>query len=53
MTASGAPLVKRVVRTRDLYAGEQLDALPDLLVEWNESCRERKHDRWAMARERG
>jgi Uncharacterized conserved protein len=25
------------VRTRDLYAGEHLDALPDLLVEWNEA----------------
>jgi predicted AlkP superfamily phosphohydrolase/phosphomutase len=34
--ASGAPLVKRVLRTRDLYAGEHLDALPDLLVVWNE-----------------
>ena len=34
--ASGAPLVKRVLRTRDLYEGEHLDALPDLLVEWNE-----------------
>ncbi|MEP7067048.1 MAG: alkaline phosphatase family protein [Gemmatimonadota bacterium] len=35
--ASGAPLVHRVVRTRDLYVGEHLDALPDLLVEWNEA----------------
>ncbi len=34
--ASGAPLVKRVLRTRDLYEGEHLDALPDLLIEWNE-----------------
>jgi predicted AlkP superfamily phosphohydrolase/phosphomutase len=34
--ASGAPLVKRVVRTRDLYDGESLDDLPDLLVEWND-----------------
>jgi predicted AlkP superfamily phosphohydrolase/phosphomutase len=34
--ASGAPLVKRVLRTRELYDGEHLDALPDLLVEWNE-----------------
>jgi predicted AlkP superfamily phosphohydrolase/phosphomutase len=33
---SGARLVARVLRTRDLYAGEHLDALPDLLVEWNE-----------------
>ena len=35
--ATGAPLVSRVVRTRDLYNGEHLDALPDLLVEWNEA----------------
>jgi predicted AlkP superfamily phosphohydrolase/phosphomutase len=34
--ASGVPLVTRVMRTRDLYQGEQLDALPDLLVEWND-----------------
>jgi predicted AlkP superfamily phosphohydrolase/phosphomutase len=35
--ASGAPLVRRVMRTRDLYGGEHLDALPDLLVEWSEA----------------
>jgi predicted AlkP superfamily phosphohydrolase/phosphomutase len=35
--ATGAPLVRRVLRTRDLYAGEHLDALPDLLVEWNDT----------------
>ena len=29
--------MSRVVRTRDLYEGEHLDALPDLLVEWNEA----------------
>jgi predicted AlkP superfamily phosphohydrolase/phosphomutase len=34
--ASGQPLVSRVLRTGDLYAGEHLDALPDLLVEWND-----------------
>ncbi|MBK5189462.1 MAG: hypothetical protein JJD97_14555 [Gemmatimonadaceae bacterium] len=34
---SGAPLVTRVMRTRELYDGEHLDALPDLLVEWNEA----------------
>jgi predicted AlkP superfamily phosphohydrolase/phosphomutase len=34
---SGAPLVKRVLRTRELYEGEHLDALPDLLVEWNDA----------------
>jgi predicted AlkP superfamily phosphohydrolase/phosphomutase len=35
--ASGAPLVSRVLHTRDLYEGEHLDALPDLLVVWNEA----------------
>jgi predicted AlkP superfamily phosphohydrolase/phosphomutase len=34
---TGEPLVRRVIRTRDLYAGERLDALPDLLIEWNEA----------------
>ena len=34
---SGLPLVSRVLRTGDLYAGEHLDALPDLLVEWNDT----------------
>ena len=34
---TGEPLVRRVIRTRDLYAGERLDALPDLLVEWNDA----------------
>ena len=34
---SGARLVSRLVRTRDLYAGEHIDALPDLLVEWNDA----------------
>ncbi len=32
---TGKPVVAGVVRTRDLYQGEHLDALPDLLVEWN------------------
>ena len=36
--ATGMPLVNGVRRTRDLYAGEHLDALPDLLVEWSESA---------------
>lgn len=35
--ASGQPLVSRVLRTGDLYAGEHLAALPDLLVEWNDA----------------
>jgi len=34
---TGAPLVARVMRTCDLYAGEHLDALPDVLVEWSDS----------------
>jgi predicted AlkP superfamily phosphohydrolase/phosphomutase len=32
---SGAPAVRRVLRTADVYAGAWLDALPDLLIEWN------------------
>ncbi len=31
----GQPLVRRVLRTSELYQGPRLDALPDLLVEWN------------------
>jgi predicted AlkP superfamily phosphohydrolase/phosphomutase len=34
---TGAPLVRAVRRTRDLYQGEALEALPDLLVEWNDA----------------
>jgi predicted AlkP superfamily phosphohydrolase/phosphomutase len=34
-TETGDPLVRRVLRTRDVYEGERLDHLPDLLVEWN------------------
>ena len=34
---TGEPLVRRVIRTRDLYTGEQIDALPDLLIEWNDA----------------
>ncbi|MGH7647295.1 MAG: hypothetical protein ACREND_04205, partial [Gemmatimonadaceae bacterium] len=34
--ATGAPLVARVRQTRDLYQGEHLDALPDLVVEWSD-----------------
>jgi predicted AlkP superfamily phosphohydrolase/phosphomutase len=32
---TGRPLVKRVLRTAEHYVGEHLDALPDLLVEWD------------------
>ena len=30
------PLVRRILRTADLYAGKHLDHLPDLLVEWSD-----------------
>lgn len=33
---TGRPLVRTVLRTRALYAGAALDALPDLLVEWSD-----------------
>lgn len=32
---TGKKLVRRVIRCPDHYAGEHLDFLPDLLVEWN------------------
>jgi predicted AlkP superfamily phosphohydrolase/phosphomutase len=32
---TGEPVVADVVRTADRYAGERLDNLPDLLLEWN------------------
>jgi predicted AlkP superfamily phosphohydrolase/phosphomutase len=28
------PLIRRVARTRELYRGDRIDELPDLLVEW-------------------
>jgi predicted AlkP superfamily phosphohydrolase/phosphomutase len=36
---TGGRVVRRVRRTRDLYQGEHLDLLPDLLVEWDDSRR--------------
>jgi len=33
---TGRPLVRRVLQTADFYAGEHLDDLPDLLVEWSD-----------------
>jgi predicted AlkP superfamily phosphohydrolase/phosphomutase len=33
---TGAPLVRQVHRTSDMYRGERIDDLPDLLVEWDE-----------------
>ncbi len=35
---SGEPLVKAVLRSADLYEGDNLHYLPDLLVEWNRSA---------------
>jgi predicted AlkP superfamily phosphohydrolase/phosphomutase len=35
---TGEPLVKRVERSVDLFEGEYLHHLPDLLVEWNRSA---------------
>jgi predicted AlkP superfamily phosphohydrolase/phosphomutase len=32
------PLVRRVLRTADLYSGPRVDALPDLLVDWERSA---------------
>jgi predicted AlkP superfamily phosphohydrolase/phosphomutase len=32
---TGRPLVRRVLRTAEIYTGEHLDALPDLMVEWD------------------
>jgi predicted AlkP superfamily phosphohydrolase/phosphomutase len=34
----GTRVVKSVLRTADLYSGECLDGLPDLLVEWDRSA---------------
>ena len=34
---TGRPLVRRVIRTDTIYAGDQRDALPDLLVEWDDT----------------
>lgn len=33
---TGIPMVKSVTRTGDLYQGEYLDHLPDILVEWSD-----------------
>ncbi|MCZ6674993.1 MAG: alkaline phosphatase family protein [Verrucomicrobia bacterium] len=32
---TGKPVVKRIIRTAEMYQGPYLDYLPDLLVEWN------------------
>lgn len=35
---TGKPVVRKVLRTADLYHGEQMDHLPDLMVEWNQEA---------------
>ena len=51
---TGRTLVRAVRRTRDLFQGEHLDALPDLLVEWNDDapigCTELANGRAAAVR---
>jgi len=37
--ATGSPVIYKIERTADLYKGEFLDHLPDLLVYWNEDIR--------------
>ncbi len=32
---TGKPLVSKCTKTRDIYSGENIDKLPDLLVDWN------------------
>jgi len=32
---TGKPLINRIIKTRDMYPGENVDCLPDLMVEWN------------------
>lgn len=32
---TGNPLITRVIKTRDMYSGENVDHLPDLMVEWS------------------
>lgn len=36
---TGVPVVRRVLRTREVYEGPRVEELPDLLVEWNEDSR--------------
>jgi predicted AlkP superfamily phosphohydrolase/phosphomutase len=35
---TGMPLVRSVMRIEDLYPGERLDHLPDLIIEWERSA---------------
>ena len=50
---TGERVVSRVRRTRDLYQGEHLDLLPDLLVEWDDQPLSRQRDLRQSARQRG
>jgi predicted AlkP superfamily phosphohydrolase/phosphomutase len=34
---TGERLVRRVIRTREVYSGERIDALPDILIEWSDA----------------
>jgi predicted AlkP superfamily phosphohydrolase/phosphomutase len=34
---TGRPIVREVVRTADIFEGEHLDILPDILVEWDDA----------------
>ena len=34
---TGRPVARRVMRTSDLYAGERLNELPDLVVDWDDA----------------
>ena len=36
---TGKPMVKNVIKSFQLYEGERVDHLPDLLVEWNDEKR--------------
>jgi len=35
---TGEPLVKNVIKAKDVHSGESLDKLPDLLVNWNKEA---------------
>lgn len=37
--ATGEPIVRRVLRTAEMFSGDHIDALPDLLVEWSDTRR--------------
>ena len=52
---TGEPLVAEVLKTRDHYAGPELDRLPDLLVTWNRSApiRAIRSDKVGLVDDRG